>query len=64
MFRLAIILRSIVTATRPSRAILHRLLREHHLHKFVVIDNAVAILISFADHFVDLGVGQLLAQVC
>lgn len=39
------------------------LLWGHHGDKFFVVDLAVAVDVSFADHLVDFLVGQLLAQV-
>jgi hypothetical protein len=39
------------------------LLGEHHLDKLVVVDDTVSVLVGFADHFVDLGVRQLFAEV-
>ena len=39
------------------------LLCQHHLDKLVVVDDTVTVLVGLADHFVDLGVGQLFTEV-
>ena len=39
------------------------LLGHHHLDELLVIDLTVAINIGLADHFIDLLIGELLAQV-
>lgn len=40
----------------------YRLLLHHELNELVVVNAAIAILISLADHFVDLIVSELLAD--
>lgn len=39
------------------------LLGHHHVHELVVVDLAITIHVSFADHLIHLLVSQLLAQV-
>merc|ERR1719321_2403222 len=48
-----------VSTTQGASSFCH-----HHLHKLLVVDLAIAINISFTDHFIDFFVCEFLAQVC